>query len=78
MPVTTTRTVIGMDIDKKYSCCEAISADAGEVFKEERLYNQKEAFYFFLEDLPRPVRLVMEVTGNWQYFYECWEDLAGR
>ncbi|MFQ5802592.1 MAG: IS110 family transposase [Candidatus Methylomirabilales bacterium] len=69
-------TVIGMDVGKQYSWCEARSTAAGEVLKEARLPNRPEDFQAFAEDLPRPIRLVMEATGNWQYLYECWEELA--
>lgn len=70
------KTVIGMDVGKKYSWCQAISVDTGELLKGGRLTNSKEEFISFVKDLPRPLRLVMEATGNWQYLYECWEELA--
>ncbi|MBT9176793.1 MAG: hypothetical protein DDT20_01115 [Firmicutes bacterium] len=76
MALTNTGTVIGMDIGKKYSCCEAISAKTGQLLRQERLANSREDFVSFVEGLPRPIRLVMEATGNWQYLYECWEELA--
>jgi transposase len=70
------KTVIGMDIGKKYSWCEAVSTETGDVLKERRLTNRKEDFISFVETLPKPVRLVMEATGNSGYLYECWEDLV--
>lgn len=69
-------TVIGMDIGLKHSWCEARSTTTGELLKEQRLANHPEDFQAFSEDLPRPIRLVMEACGNWQYLYECWEQLA--
>jgi len=47
-----------------------------EVLKEERLSNRKEEFVSFVGDLPRPIRLVMEATGNSFYLCECLEDLV--
>ncbi len=70
------KTVIGMDIGKKYSWCEAISTETGEVLRERKLTNHKEEFLDFLDTLPRPIRVVMEATGNWSYLYECWEGLV--
>lgn len=70
------KTVIGMDIGKRYSWCEAISTETGEVLKEGRLPNRRDEFMVFVDSLPRPIRLVMEATGNWSYLYECWEELV--
>ena len=69
-------TVIGMDAGLRYSWCEARRVAQGDPMKEARLANEPEAFRSFVEDLPRPIRLVMEATGNWQYLYECWEPLV--
>jgi len=76
MPIIEAKTVVGMDIGKKYSWCEAVNAETGEVIKEEKLHNTKDEFACFVEGLPRPIRLVMEATGNWQHLYECWDELA--
>jgi transposase len=70
------QTVIGMDIGKKYSHCEAMDAQSGELLRERKLPNTPEEFQAFVEDLPRPIRLVMESTGNWAYLYESWEGLV--
>jgi transposase len=70
------QTVIGMDIGKKYSHCEAVDAQSGEVMKAQKLSNDPEGFQAFVEDLPRPIRLVMEATRNWSYLYESWEELV--
>ena len=70
------QTVIGMDSGKKYSWGNAMDAETGEVLKERKLTNDPESFQAFAEDLPRPIRLVMESTGNWAYLYECWEELV--
>jgi len=69
-------TVIGMDIGLHHSWCEARSTASGPPLKEARLPNRPEEFGAFVEDLPRPIRLVMEATGNWAYLYECWEPLV--
>ena len=74
MGLINAKTVIGMDIGKRYSWCEAISTETGEVLKEERLINRKEEFISFLGSLPRPIRLVMEASGNSAYLCECLED----
>ena len=76
MGLINAKTVIGMDIGKKYSWCEAISTETGEVFKEEKLIKRKEEFISFLDSLPRLIRLVMEASGNSAYLCECWEDLV--
>ena len=39
MGIINAKTVIGMDIGKKYSWCEAISAKTGEVLKKKRGYS---------------------------------------
>ena len=70
------KTVIGMDIGKRYSQCEAISAETGEVLKEERLINRGQEFVSFLDSLLRPITLVMEASGNSAYLCECLEDLV--
>jgi transposase len=70
------QTVIGMDSGKKYSWGNAVDAETGEVLKERKLTNDPESFRAFAEGLPRPIRLVMESTGNWAYLYECWEELV--
>lgn len=70
------RTVIGMDIGKKFSWCQAISSSTKEVLKDQRLTNRKEDFLSYLSGLPGPIRLVMEATGNWQHLYECWDELG--
>lgn len=70
------QTVIGMDSGKKHSWGNAVNAETGEVLKERKLANDPESFQAFTEDLPRPIRLVMESTGNWAYLYECWEELV--
>jgi len=69
-------TVIGMDIGLHRSWCEARSTATGELLKEKRFPNIPEECRAFVEDLPHPIRLVMEATGNWQYLYECWADLV--
>ena len=76
MGLISAKTVIGMDVGRKSSWCEAISTETGEVLKEEKVSNRKEEFFSFIKELPRPIRLVMEATGNWQYLYDCWEDLV--
>ncbi len=65
-----------MDIGKRYSWCEAIAVEDGRVLKEAKLPNHRDDFIRFALDLPKPIRLVMEATGNWQHLYECWEELA--
>jgi transposase len=52
------------------------STETGEVLKEERLINRREEFVSFLDSLPRPIRLVMEASGNLAYLCECLEDLV--
>jgi len=74
MGLMNAKTVIGMEIGKKYSCCEAISKETGKVLKEERVINRKEEFVSFLDSLPRPHRLVMRPCGNSAYLCECLED----
>ena len=69
-------TVIGMDIGLHHSWCEARSTASGPPLKEARLPNRAEEFGAFVQDLPHPIRLVMEATGNWAYLYECWEPLV--
>lgn len=69
-------TVIGMDIGLHHSWCEARSTASGPPLKEARLPNRPEEFQAFVEDLPHPIRVVMEATGNWPYLYECWEPLV--
>lgn len=69
-------TVIGMDTGLRHSWCEARSVANGSLLKERRLRNHAEEFQIFVEDLERPIRLVMEATGNWSYLYECWEELV--
>jgi len=64
------QTVIGMDSGKKYSWGNAVNADTGKVLKERKLTNDPESFQAFVEGLTRPIRLVMESTGNWAYLYE--------
>ena len=76
MGLISAKTVIGMDSGKRYSWCEAISTETGKVLKEKMLTNSKEQFASFMETLPRPVRLVMEASGNSAYLYECWQDLV--
>jgi len=76
MGLISARTVIGMDAGKRSSWCEAISTETGEVVKEEKVSNRKEEFFNFIRKLPKPIRLVMEATSNWQYLYDCWEDLV--
>jgi transposase len=66
-------TVIGLDLGRKYSWCRAISTETGEVLGNERVSTRREEFLSFLQGLPRPIRVVMEATGNWQYPYECLE-----
>lgn len=78
MGLINARTVVGMDIGKKYSWCEAISTETGEVLKEKRLRNNREELLSFMETLPRPIRLVMEATGNFGYLCECLEGLVER
>ena len=58
-------TVIGMDIGLHRSWCEARSTATGELLKEKRFPNIPEECRAFVEDLPHPIRLVMEATGNW-------------
>jgi transposase len=65
-----------MDSGKKYSWGNAVNAETGDVLKERKLTNDPESFQAFAEGLPRPIRLVMESTGNWAYLYECWEELV--
>jgi transposase len=65
-----------MDSGKKYSWGNAVDAQTGEVLKERKLTNDPESFRAFAEGLTRPIRLVMESTGNWAYLYECWEELV--
>lgn len=69
-------TVIGMDIGLHHSWCEARTTASGPPLKEVRLPNSPEEFRVFVEDLPHPIRVVMEATGNWPYLYECWEPLV--
>lgn len=76
MGLVNAKTVIGMDIGKRHSWCEAISVETGEVLKEERLFNRKEEFASFVKSLPRPIRLVMEASVNSAYLCECWEELV--
>lgn len=76
MGIIAANTVIGMDIGLHHSWCEARSTASGPPLKEARLPNRPEEFGAFVEDLPRPIRLVMEATGNWPYLYECWEPLV--
>lgn len=76
MGIIDVNTVIGLDTGKKNSYCKAISSETGEVIREGRVNNKKEDFLSFAEGLPRPIRLVMEATGNWQYLHECWEGLS--
>jgi len=76
MGIISAKTVIGMDIGKKYTYCKAISTETGEALKEERFTNRKEEFFSFVDGLPQSIRLVMEATNNWQYLYECWEELV--
>jgi len=76
MGLINAKTVIGMDIGKKYSWFEAISTETGEVLKEERLINRREEFVSFLDSLPRPIRLVMEASGNSAYLCKYLEDLV--
>ncbi len=64
-----------MEIGKKYSWCEAVFTETGEFFKKRRLNNRKEEFASFMGDLPRPIRVVMEVSGNFAYVWECLEDM---
>lgn len=70
------KTVIGLDVSKRNSWCKAISPETGEVFKNEKVNNTEEEFKEFVQGLPSPILMVMEATGNWQYLYECWDDLA--
>jgi len=76
MGIIQAQTVIGMDIGRHYSWCEARETASGALLKEARVPNTPDEFHAFVEELPRPIRLVMEATGNWQYLYECWADLA--
>jgi transposase len=76
MQLTQAKTVIGMDIGKKYSWCNAISSESGEVLKDQKMTNEQETFREFAKELPHPILLVMEATGSWQYLYECWQDIA--
>lgn len=69
-------TVIGMDIGLHDSWCEARNTTTGPPLKKARLPNRPEEFRAFVEELPRPIRVVMEATGNWAYLYECWEPLV--
>lgn len=73
---TKVNTVIGMDTGLRQSWCEARSVESGLLLKEQRLLNRAEEFRAFAEGLERPIRLVMEATGNWSYLYECWEGLV--
>ena len=66
-------TVIGVDLGRKYSWCRAVSRETGEVLEDARLRTRREEFLSFLQGLPRPIRVVMEATANWQYPYECLE-----
>ncbi len=76
MGLITAKTVVGMDIGKKYSWCEAVFTETGEVLKEKRLNNRKEEFASFMSDLPRPIRVVMEASGNSAYLWECLEEMV--
>jgi len=76
MGLINAKIVIGMNIGRRYSWCEAISAEAGELLKKERLINQREEFVSFLDSLPKPLHLVMEASGNSGYLCECLEDLV--
>ena len=76
MAIINAKTVIGMDTGKRYSWFKAIDAESGQTLKEAKLFNDEENFISFLKDLPRPIRLVMEATANWQYFYKCFEDVV--
>jgi len=76
MGISAVNTVIGMDIGLHHSWCEARSTASGPPLKEARLPNRPEEFRTFVEDLPHPIRVVMEATGNWPYLYECWEPLV--
>jgi hypothetical protein len=67
-----------MDLGRRYSWCRAISTETGEVLGNERLRTRREEFLSFLQGLPRPIRVVMEATGNWQYPYECLEGWGRR
>lgn len=74
--LTNAKTVIGMDVGIRNSWCQAVSPQTGEIFRDEKVNNGKEDFAEFVKGLPRPILMVMEATGNWQYLYECWNDLA--
>jgi hypothetical protein len=65
-------TVIGLDLGRKYPWCRAISTETGEVLGNERVSTRREEFLSFLRGLPRPIRVVMEATGTWQYPTNVW------
>src|SRR3990167_2262443 len=69
-------TVIGMDIGLHHSGGGPRGTASGPPRKEARLPNRPEEFQAFVADLPHPIRVVMEATGNWAYLAECWEPLV--
>jgi transposase len=76
MTLIKAKTVIGLDIGKKYSWGEAVNVKSGKVLREEKLDNRPEVFKRFVKGLEKPILLVMEATGSWPYLYESWEDLV--
>lgn len=76
MVLTHIRTVIGMDVGKWFSVCEAQDAQSGLKLKQNRLRNRLEDYTMFVEGLARPIRLVIEATGNWQFIHDSWEHLV--
>ncbi|MDK3160333.1 transposase, partial [Kamptonema cortianum] len=67
---------VGMDYHKKYSFLSVIDAQ-GRRIKEGRINgNLPVLFEKFLEDLPRPIHVVMEAGWTWIKPYRILEDLG--
>lgn len=60
---------VGIDLHRRYMVL-AVMTEEGRIEEEIRLSNDEEGICAFFARLPRPVRAVVESTGNWFWLYD--------
>jgi len=68
------QTVIGWDLAKSSSYVTAMEQSTGRILREGKVPNTPGDMAAAVKDLPRPIRVVFEATGNWQAAYEILEN----